>query len=732
MEEELEERSSLEAFAELGFSLDDASLLFENGIPTSFAADWHHDFPSDPAEEIIQFFSLDPDQAPAWRSALFTPTEAHDWHACHSSPEEASAFIAAGIRAADYQEWNNFFPEDSLMDFISEVRSVRPDLTTFSDCLALRVVVGEDPEGVSDWLASGFSPKEIARLSEAGLSGFMARYWRSELPDCTPETILSFRRIESLGSDDAVRWIKGFPDRSPEDLAFLAARLGPLYLLEQLVLMYDPQSPDLDLDRIRSVLDQVSDHIMDASALEASSGPRTHNQAMLCWGLSFPDLSPQEVRDFARQSSASTFDALDWHLAFPDDSPSQISRYLGLDVPPEFLKMMRREFPDLDPEQVLTLYNSLRGLFSVEGEWGACILWKAEFPDWSDEEIVELCTSLPFEGINGAFSWVRYKEGITPPMIMQITEQITGVSPPEQSDLRFVTYWITDYPDDSPELIKAWVDAFDDRDTAAEWRASGLDPEEAFSFYESLFYREPEIAEEYKRLGVDAVTAGEWDCVFRDTPFDCHGGLEDWQQVFPEMTVNRVYDAAQWFHYGFDSPSEVAGWVREEVDIFDALLFVACGCREPEMARAWLDRGFSGAEAARLLGEEWVLPEALEEQSGVSLSLDNASLISAFSSFDFLTSEAAQWIRSGVVDPQVAREWQDSGFGPVSSALWISAGCPSPRAALEWWEAGATPLRAGQLLSERGLSFSEATPATFKSSFDWQTRDQFAPGERLT
>ena len=55
--------------------------------------------------------------------------------------------------------------------------------------------------------------------------------------------------------------------------------------------------------------------------------------------------------------------------------------------------------------------------------------------------------------------------------------------------------------------------------------------------------------------------------------------------------------------------------------------------------------------------------------------------------------ERERW-RGLVDDPEVAREWAESGISPSEARRWMVAGFTDPQIALDWWDFGFTPREA--------------------------------------
>ena len=740
MSEEMGEGDVIAAFEQAGFSADQALLLFERGVDFSFACDWLRLYPSASAEEISEFFVWDSDSAMAWRAACFEVADARAWVSAGVALERAEQLDGAGFSAAEFVKWDQLSPGVDPLVVVDQLRCFYPGVS-LSECFNWFCLFKDldSPQQLEDWLRSDFCFDDVARLLEAGVDGGSALLWRRELPGCSARLVVLFAGMVGVSCRQAVRWLELYAEEPPELVAFVAARIGSLENLRSLhASCFAGAAFPPRLGEVKDLLDGLPEITPpepgDSDQFQAHFA---RGRFLIEWLLEFPDLSVGFVLDFVERSGPYTpGEILEWHREFPDDPPEVIAGYANANVPQPPALLLRRDLPDLDPARALGFAMNLGSLVSRGAAWQQSLEWLIEFPELSVFDVVEFCERLGVKDSWVALFWCRRDRSLSAAEIIDFTEQATGASPPESSDMALVAEWLQQFPEDSAALIRSYLECFEGElvEQVLSWRASGLEPELAKRFYECLFFRYAETALEYFNLGVSPEVAGEWDCAFHDTSLASHSGLAEWLEFFPEMSVGQVYQLAQWFHYGFDSAAEVADWVGRGIDVFDALLFVACGCSDAQLAAAWLERGFSGPDASRLLGDRWLPPDQLESLSGGELQLDNRELLFEFGAAGFDVEQASQWISSGVVSALVASEWREAGFGPASAALWISAGCRSPELALAWWQRGATAPRAAEQLQRLGVSWEDFDDQRIRfddSSFEWQTRDQLDPAERL-
>jgi hypothetical protein len=641
MEEELEETGLVDYFEMLGFSTDEALLLEEKAIPKEFCEQWKKEYPRDQAEEIAGFFVLDPQAGPTWREALFELEEAQAWHKSGLSAEQALHLSDNGIGQDMAAAWHELFPESNLALLFAAAKEIAPDCSF--ENLAAIFALSHDQEQLRCCLISGFELPDIKLLAQAGLEGVDMARWRSEIPGCSTDLIMTFKE---LAPGEAAGWIHIFPTADLEDI---------LRLVGYGLTRYDIESLPRSFSDIKAPL---------AILAEAGAEGREASAEVLQWHCAFPDLSFSEAKEFMEASHCSRAAlVIRWRQKFPEDSAARIAEFMH-----------------------------------------AC--------EYDDNSAFDLRAS-----------------GLEPGPGMNFVKECSF------QDSSLAMTWHADFPEDTPSYIREYVSCFEgDEQTAHEWRSSGLKPEDASQWWDRMLVRDPADAAAFMAKGVSVDVGVEWTCVLR--PEGSWSGADDmeaWLEVFPDMTYSQVYEVAEWIHYGIDSPSEVAAWIKADIEVIDALTFKASGCDDAEMAKQWLDRGISAAQAKQLLGEQWVTPEQYEQATGLVAEASGAELMGGFIAAGFDAEQASKWIKAGFQSAETASEWAAQGFGPATASLWLAAGCLRPEVALEWWDAGATPFRASHTndgFPVQNWSLNPQEITFVDSNFeDWGTRGDINPEE---
>jgi hypothetical protein len=382
MEEELEETGLVDYFEQMGFSSDEALLLEEKAIPKEFCQQWKKEYPRDQAEEIAGFFVLGPQEGPAWREALFELEEAQAWHKSGLSAEQALYLSGNGIGQDMALAWHELFPESNLALLFAAAREIAPNCSF--ENLAAIFALSHDQEQLQCCLKSGFELPDIKLLAQAGLEGVEMASWRSEIPDCSADLIMTFKE---LGPSEAAGWIHIFPTADFEDILRLVGYGPKPYDIKSL-------ASGSDIKSLLAILAEAG-----AEGREAGAEGRWVSLDIFRWYNAFPDLPFSEAKEFMEASHCthSRF-VIEWRQNFPFDSAARIAEFMQAGEGDENLAFELRR-SDLEPGPGMNFVKECSFKDSLHA-----LTWHEDFPDDSPSYMREYVSC--FEGDEQlAYEW---------------------------------------------------------------------------------------------------------------------------------------------------------------------------------------------------------------------------------------------------------------------------------------------------------------------------------------
>lgn len=668
MIEEAGEQQQLEDLERLGFSPEDALLLFDAGVDYTSACEWKEKNPGDSAREIAAFVSISPAEPLAWRSVPFSPEEAEQWIACGVGAAQAAKLDELSVAPAELIELG--LTTERLGDLIEAVEQVRPlrARASLRESLGWRDLFEEHQR--DEWLHTGLMPEECLSLYQTEVTPSQAKEWLEACPADTAGKMIQYLRIPQLDFSSALRWRINFPDDNPDDIARFCSLLAgdrEAGMLGGYPLRFRGQETELGKQSLG--LSELSE-ILEAVGERFSSSPGEMPIWVLDWHQEYPEDSTESILSFVADSGIEGPAALRWRLRYPDDSPEEISAFVsGTGLAAWEALDWRQVYPAMDHQQI-------RHFIEESG--------------LSPEESLAMHRVLPSHSAA---------------QLMEVSDQL-GQDLLEAG----VVSWIAQHPDDSPEFIKSYMEIsrleFDD---ALWWRGAGFTAEECLDWWQVYSYHidDPVDCAAWKEAGFNASMVDDWCTMTANlsSGSDLSEALAWRRAGFSEFSDAEVTRICQWIHAGITDPEQAGAWDSAGLPVEEAVLYLSCGCTEPDIASGWHQLNYSATFAAALLEPlgEWVTPEQASDRLGGDLSLKFAADLNAWRQHGFEPDDAKEWLDYGVADPETATQWKPY-FRPREAACWIMQGCLSAQVAADWRDAGFTPLRASGLVRDRRQS----------------------------